>query len=189
MIRINLIAGERQRTVSVSTGDSGQKLMLACSLVLLVTLLGIGWWYWSLRQQAAALDAETQAAQVEVERLRSILTEVQRFETRRTDLRNRVALIEELRAAQNAPVHMLDELSRSVPERLWLTQVSQTGADLEIDGETTSLTSLSDFVGNLETSGYFVRPVEILDSLVQETEAGDVVEFTVKAQFAMPSME
>jgi Tfp pilus assembly protein PilN len=109
-------------------------------------------------------------------------------------LQQRVALIEELRKGQSGPVHLLDEVSRALPERLWLTQLQQVEGDLRIEGRATSLTALSDFVGNLESSGYFARPVEILDSQVEAQPAqvqaaggpGDVVKFTVKAQFVMP---
>jgi type IV pilus assembly protein PilN len=98
-----------------------------------------------------------------------------------------VALIEELRKGQSGPVHLLDEISRSVPDRLWLTELKQDDTEVRLDGRTTTLTALSDFVGNLEGSGYFARPVEILDSKVETVQGvGDVVRFSVKAQFVMP---
>jgi Tfp pilus assembly protein PilN len=65
--------------------------------------------------------------------------------------------------------------------------MKQDAEVLRLDGRTTSLTALSDFVGNLESSGYFARPVEILDSQVETVQGtGDVVRFSVKAQFVMP---
>ena len=62
---------------------------------------------------------------------------------------------------------MLDEISRALPDLLWLTEMKQddSGA-LTVEGRCANLTSLSDFVGNLERSGYFVKPVEIIDSQV-----------------------
>ena len=60
-------------------------------------------------------------------------------------------------AARAAPVHVLDEISRSLPERLWLTEMTQTAHEFVIAGMATSLTALSDFVANLE-----------VDELVQE---------------------
>ena len=41
-------------------------------------------------------------------------------------------------------------MSRALPEMTWLTRVQQTGFDVTIEGRCLSLTSLSDFVGNLE---------------------------------------
>ena len=50
--------------------------------------------------------------------------------------------------------------------------MGQRGKDFTIDGRTTSLTGVSDFVANLEASAWFKRPVELLDSQVDQTPAG-----------------
>ena len=185
MIRINLLAVRRK--VSEPKGPSLQKVPLLCTLVLLATALFVGWRFWSLRQHSAQLDEDIQRAQQEAQSLRSVLQQVQQFEDRKTQLQKRVALIEDLRQGQSAPVHMLDEISRALPDRLWLTEMKQDAQGLKIDGRTTSLTALSDFVGNLEASGYFARPVEILDSQVETSpSAHDLVKFSVRAQFTMP---
>ena len=44
--------------------------------------------------------------------------------------------------------------------------MTQTGYDVTMEGNCQSLTSLSDFVANLENSRYFARPVEIVTSEV-----------------------
>jgi Tfp pilus assembly protein PilN len=81
-------------------------------------------------------------------------------------------------------VHVLDEVSKSVPDRLWLTAMTQNDKDFTIEGRTMSLTALSDFVANLEGSSWFKRPVEIIDSQVDPNpQAGDLVRFTIRAQF------
>jgi type IV pilus assembly protein PilN len=189
MIRVNLLSGERDRAkrrVAAAGPNIGQKLIVVCSLLLVATLVGIGWWFWSLRQESARMDADVAAARRETERLKSVLDEVRVFEARRTQLEQRVTLIEQLRRGQSGPVHMLDQISRSLPDRLWLTTLEQKGVDLTIEGRATSLTSLSDFIGNLETSGYFRRPVEIVDSQVENAAQGDLIRFTVRAQFQAP---
>ena len=186
MIRINLLSVKR-KPVRASI-NLAQKLPLFCSLILVATVLFIGWRFWSVRQRSAELDADIQRAQQEAQSLRSVLEQVQQFEKRKTQLQERVALIEELRQGQSGPVHLLDELSRAVPDRLWLTDLKQDGDGIKIDGRTSTLTSLSDFVGNLESSGYFSRPVEIIDSRAESTPQGgtELVKFTVRAQFVMP---
>ncbi|MBI2834815.1 MAG: PilN domain-containing protein [Acidobacteria bacterium] len=186
MIRINLLAVDRERAKRRVSFQVGQKLTIACSLILLATALLIGWWYWSLRQRAAQLDDEILSAQRETIRLRSVLEQVKDFETRRAQLQQRVALIEQLRKGQSGPVHLLDEVSRSLPDLLWLTELKQQGSDITLEGRTSSLTALSDFVGNLEASGYFKKPVEILNSQVEPQQQGDLIRFSVKAQFSLP---
>lgn len=194
MIRINLLGVERKQARKAPTFDIGQKLTVACSLILVVGLLGIGYWYWTLNEGSARVDREIAAANAEATRLRSLLSEVQQFEGRRGQLTERVQLIEQLRGGQSVPVQLLDHISRSLPDMLWLTSMVQNGPELTIQGRSTTLIALSDFVGNLGSNPLLVKPIEIVNSEVdtsssaQQTRPGqppvETIRFTVKAQVA-----
>jgi type IV pilus assembly protein PilN len=192
MIRINLLGVERKQARKAPTFDIGQKLTVACSLILVGAVLGIGYWYWSLNEASARVDREIVAANAEATRLRSLLTEVQQFEARRGQLTQRVQLIEQLRGGQSLPVQLLDHVSRSLPDMLWLTSMAQNGPVLTIQGRSTTLIALSDFVGNLGTNPLLVKPIEIVNSEVETSSgqgapgqpAAETIKFTVKAQVA-----
>jgi type IV pilus assembly protein PilN len=188
MIRINLLAVERERTKKTRVVISAaQRTTIGASLILLATVLGVGWWFWSLRQQSAQLDQDIASAEIQTQQLRSVLAQVQKFEARKAQLQQRVSLIEQLRSGQAAPVHVLDEISKSLPDRLWLTDMTQTTNEFAISGMTTSMSGVSDFIANLEATRWFKRPVEILDSQVQsDAKAGDLVKFSIKAVFQDP---
>jgi type IV pilus assembly protein PilM len=190
MIRINLLAVERDRgkKKAVTLGTTGQKLTIGCSLILVLSVLFIGWRYWALGRESAQLDADISAAQQETTRLHSVIQQVQQFEQRKAQLQQRVALIEQLRKGQTGPVHMLDQISRALPPMLWLTELKQTGADVVIDGRATSITGLSEFVSNLEASGYFKRSIEIVSTTTESPagQAGELIKFTIKGIFQQP---
>jgi type IV pilus assembly protein PilN len=194
MIRINLLGVERKQARSKGpVFDIGQKLTVGCSLILVVALLGVGYWYWSLQGASQNVDSEIAKAQQEAARLKSLLSEVQTFETRRVQLTQRVQLIEQLRGGQSVPVQVLDHVSRSLPDMLWLTAMKQDGPTLTIEGRSTTLVALSDFVGNLGNNAILQKPIEIVNS---QTEASrgvanrpgqdpmEVVKFSVRAQLA-----
>ena len=188
MIRINLLAVERERTRKRIQIPAAHRVTVGASLILLGTAVLIGWWFWSLREQSAQLDADLIKAEAETRQVRSVLEQVRKFESRKALLQQRVSLIEELRKGQSAPVHILDEISKSLPERLWLSELTQTGPDFNMSGMTDSLTAVSDFVANLEATKWFRKPVEIVDSQVQtDQKVGDLIRFQIKAQFVDPS--
>jgi len=193
MIRINLISQTREkprrRVPATSLVGSGQKITVACTLILALAALGTGWWYWSLRQEARKLKDDVAAAEAETRRLQALIVQVRQFEARKTQLQERVTLIETLRRGQSSPVHVLDAISRSMPDMLWLTQLDQKGPDLTIEGRCMNLTSISDFVDNLARSGWFKKPVEIIDTLVDQGSGstGELIKFTIKAQVVSPA--
>jgi type IV pilus assembly protein PilN len=193
MIRINLLATERRAVKAVSRGmEAGQKMMVLGSLILVLTLAALGWRYWALGQQAAQLEEDIAAAQREEARLQEILRQVNEFEARKAMLEARLALIDELRKGQNAPVHMIDQMSRALPDMTWLTNVSQAGYTLTIQGRCLTLTSLSDYIGNLEGSRYFIRPVEIVESAVVPGDGKttpDLISFTIRGTFQMAGID
>ena len=190
MIKINLLVPERKAVKKKFAFQDGQKLTIGCSALVVATLMFCGWRYWAIGQDSRRLDSEIASAQQEAVRLRTIITDVQQFEQRKTQLQQRVTLIEQLRKEQNGPVHMLDQISRAMPPMLWLTDLKQgaTPAEIVITGKCTSLTSLTDFVGSLEASGYFKKSVEIVDSRTETmaTPPGELVTFSLRAQFQRP---
>jgi type IV pilus assembly protein PilN len=193
MIRINLLATERRGAKAAATGVmAGQKMMVIGSLVLVLTAAGIGWRYWSLGQQHAEVVREIDSARREEARLQEILKQVEEFQNRRKMLEARVGLIDELRKGQTAPVHMIDQVSRALPDMTWLISMQQAGYTVTIQGRCLSLTSLSDFVGNLEASRYFARPVEIIESSVGSggpAGSPELIQFTIRGTFQMAGVE
>jgi type IV pilus assembly protein PilN len=193
MIKINLLVPERKVATARKSFSfqSGQKITIGCSVLLIAAGLFVGWRYWAVTHESANLDQEISAAQKEAVRLQSIITQVQQFEQRKGQLQQRVTLIEQLRKDQNGPVHMLDQISRALPPMLWLTELKQTPAnpnEVVINGKCTTLTALTDFVGSLEASGYFKKSVEIVNSQTETgtAPAGELVSFSLRALFQRP---
>jgi type IV pilus assembly protein PilN len=184
MIRINLLAVERGRAKHKVSFLAVHKITIVCGLILFLGVVFVGWQYLSLIKDSKQIDDDLAAAQAETTRLHSLILQVQQFEQRKAQLQQRVQLIEQLRKGQTEPVHMLDQVSRALPPMLWLTELKQTGNDVVIDGRCMVLTSLSDFVSNLEASGYFKRSIEIVNSTAEGTAAtGNLIKFSIKAQF------
>jgi len=184
LIKINLLTVDRERVKRKAKFQIGEKITVACSLILVAAALIVGWWFWALQRQSADLDQQIADAERETQRLRSVIQQVAQFETRRAQLQQRVTLIEELRKGQTGPVHLLDQISKALPEAMWLTDLKQTGTEIAIEGRCSSLNSLSDFVSALEASNLFERPVEIVDSRVEPASqtTPELIRFQVKAR-------
>jgi type IV pilus assembly protein PilN len=194
MIRINLLTQERgaAKKKAFSFNLAGQKMTILASVILLLTVVLIGWRYYSLTRESDAIDTEIRTAQQETARLHSVIQQVQQFEQRRAQLQQRVVLIEELRKGQSGPVHMLDQVSRALPPMLWLTELRQNDknpGEVLIDGRCTTLTGLSDFVTNLEATGYFKKSIEIVSTTAEAARppVGELIRFSIRGQFLPPA--
>lgn len=189
MIKINLLPTERRASRKKFAFNLGQQTTALCATILVVAGAFVAWRFWTIRQDAAAVDQQIAEAQRETTRLHGVIAQMQQFEQRKTQLQQRVTLIEQLRQEQIGPVHMLDQISLALPPTMWLSEIKQTAnpGEVLIDGRSLALTGLSDFVANLERSGFFQRSVEIVNSTTETNgRDGEITKFQIKAIFKTP---
>ena len=196
MIRVNLIH-ERKSAKKKIAFPIEQQIGVACGAVMVAAVLVVGWRYWSIGHDSARLTADIAKADKETASLKSIIAQVTDYEQQKAELQQRVELIEQLKKEQTGPVHMLDQISRSLPPMLWLTQMKQTpnSPEVLIEGRSNTLTSISDFVASLEASGYFKKSIEIVSTTSDVSAAaekaaagttGELIKFQIKAVFKTP---
>ena len=111
MIRINLIGGAPGQAPQRAAMDMAQRVTVACSVILVVTIVVIGWRYWSLRQEAVQVQQELVAATQELGRLDTVIDQVTALDARREELSRTVTLVDQLQHHKSRPVRMLDEVS------------------------------------------------------------------------------
>jgi Tfp pilus assembly protein PilN len=193
MIEINLLGSEYRAVRKSVFLQAAQPPTALSAFILLAAVLFVGWRFWTITRHSAGLDRDSSIVQQERLRLLPELQQVEQFERRLEQVQQRVAFIERLRRNQRGPVHLLDQISGALADRLWLTRLKQgvDPSEVTIEGHSTSLTSLSDFVESLEGSGYFRRSVEIVSTQL-ETSAGPpggLIRFQVRAVFEHPPGE
>jgi type IV pilus assembly protein PilN len=186
MIKVNLLATNPGAAAPREWLPREQRSALGGVSVLVVTALGLaGYWYYQGLQRTE-IETQVAAAQTELVRLKEAAAVVERTNARRTELSERLALIDRLRASKRAPVSLLETVSYSVPEGLWLLEIKQSAATVQIDGRATSITAITDFTERLQNSGYFLRPVEIMSTATEAIDETGVVRFVVKAEVVPP---
>jgi len=183
MIRINLLAtaNSAQKRSLLPVHQRGALLGFG---MLAITALGVGAWWLELRRETSALDTRITKAETDLTRLKAAAKLVDRAIARKAELTEKIALIDRLRSAQRGPVNLLSTVSRSLTDGLWLMEIKQQGAAVQMEGRASSLTAVTDFVEHLQNSGAFDRPVEIMTTSMETLDEYSVVRFALKAQAA-----
>ena len=186
MIRVNLLAPGAQpaqrswkRLLVVPPEQRAALIGLA---MLMTTAAGAGLWWWSISREHQRVDAEIAAAEANLTKLQEAAQLMERATAREKDLRERLGLIARLRGTQRAPVMLLDTISRSLAEGLWLTEMRQTGAIVQLEGRAISLSALTEFLDRLQLSGRFVRPVDIVTTTAETLGGNTVQRFIVRGE-------
>ena len=198
MIRVNLLAADRPTKKKKAAGGGGGGggtssspgsiqafLLLGLFTMGTVVLCAALWWWQSAKLKK--LDAEIAQAQQRQRELQAIKAQVDALEKKRETFQRKVDLIERLKAEQSGPVHMLDEVSKALPDFVWLTGLDTTGppgtAAVRFSGQSSGLTPVADFISALQRSGWFPTV-----DLVSSTEQNNIVTFALQANFKSPEV-
>lgn len=144
---------------------------------LLLCLGGFALTHWLFWSRLRAKEAEIVAADREIAELKPIIEEVQQFKAKKQELEQKISTINELKANQRGPVHIMDEVSKALPELLWLRKLDMNATLVKINGLAFSYNALAAFLENLSRVPEFQEP-ELTDS----KRDGDT--YTFSLQFA-----
>ena len=94
----------------------------------------------------------------EIVELEKSITEIDGLERQKERLLARMEIIEQLQQSRPEIVHLFDEISRQMPEGIYLTGMKQTGSRVEIRGIAQSSTRVSALMRQIDASEWMSDP-------------------------------
>jgi len=189
MIRINLLGRARPKAAK-ETVPLESTLQVVFLVAALVVSFGILYFHWrTMNSEAVEVRAHIQKQMGEKARLETLKAQVDNFEKQKMLLQERINVIETLQRNRTGGQELLNALANTVSrtDTLWLTSLDRNGDALTIQGTAGSINAVANFITQLKSSGYFGE-VEIKESSQdQKNTAIQTFNFTLTAQFALPT--
>jgi len=189
MIKVNLLSPEKKElaggadaTGLVEEERTPQLNIPAVVSALVITLGIIGSMYFiqsgriSSRQRTLA---ERRARKVELD---GVLKTLAQLEKTKGDLDRKVRIISDLKNTQNVAVIMMDQLSRALPDWVWLTRLTFNGNALDINGNALSNNLVADLINNLQSTNHFYN-IELKTSVKSKQAGLDIFKFSIVCRF------
>src|ERR1700730_7801057 len=118
-------------------------------------------------------NAKNNLLKKEIVKLDAQIADIQDLENRKQRLVARMEIIERLQRKRPEIVHLFDELVKTVPEGVYLTQIKENGNKLEIHGVAQSSTRVSTFMRNIDASTWMDNPqLQVVESAKDSTNGG-----------------
>jgi len=228
MIEINLLPGAGKKArgagagvnvgASFATAAKGVKdpfmLLAVASIIAAGAVISM----LTLRQQAVSQDLSTRE-QKQVQdstRYAAVLREKKKAETQRDSVMRQLNIIKTIDNDRFVWPHIMDEISRALPQYTWVISVKQTSAPTAAGGEDASKDSKDKkkkaaqpqeeapqpmkftVVGNtvdiqaltrfmkLLAASPFIQNVQLVNSQLAQADGKEVTEFTLEAQYHQP---
>lgn len=94
----------------------------------------------------------------EIAELDKSIEEIESLERQKERLLARMEIIEQLQKSRPEIVHLFDEVTRKIPEGVYLTAMKQSGAAVEITGIAQSSTRVSALMRQIDSSDWLTDP-------------------------------
>ena len=117
----------------------------------------------------------------EIVKLDKEIADIKKLKEMTASLLARKKVVETLQSNRSDVVHLLDELTRQLPEGIYLKAIKQAGNRVTINGYTQSQARVSTLMRNLESSPY-LENANLIEIKAVTTPSSRVNEFTLNFQ-------
>jgi type IV pilus assembly protein PilN len=169
LIKINLVREGRAvrgtaavpQPTAMSGGGGGGGVQINNIIVLACLVLGLlaalGYWFWHKRElkNREAIVAERT---IQAQKLESIIKEVEQYQQRKDNLQQRIDLINQLKQNQKGPVRIMDQISRDLPDLVWLDSMDINAGRIILSGRGLNANAIALFIENVKNDPYFEEP-------------------------------
>ena len=138
---------KRQRDFGVAMAGA----LVAAVLVVMLTMFAFS-------QMIDNQKARNDRLKAEIAELEMSIEEIDGLERQKERLLARMEIIEQLQKSRPEIVHLFDEITRQLPEGVYLTGMKQTGSRVEVRGVAQSSTRVSALMRQIDASEWLDDP-------------------------------
>ena len=154
MIRINLLPREEKRGKPKASRRGVSGILLGF-LAVFATIGVISILHFSQVSEIKKTNDEIRVTQREIDDIKEIEVQVNEYKKRNKEIERQIEIITNLEKRKYGPLYVMDSLSSSVPERLWIDGFKSKGNSVTLKGIALSEFIVADFMKNLQNSNYF----------------------------------
>ncbi len=194
MIKVNLLSPEKKDiatgiAATESFADETREQQVSVPAIigaLVLTVFIIGGMYFLQTNKLSDVKKFLEVRKARLTELEDVLQTLKVLENTKKVLKNKVDIIQSLNARKQVAVKMMDQLSRALPEMVWLSNMKFNNNTLSLKGSALSNNLVADFINNLKSTNYF-KNIKFKDSIRKKKSGVDVFDFRLDCTFSDPS--
>jgi Tfp pilus assembly protein PilN len=157
MIRINLLGQTRPKAAKTAVPVEATVQVVFAVVALAIAFAVLGITYVQQKKELDQVNAKIAALRAERASLQQIKQDVDRFESQKSVLQQRIDVIETLQKNRTGGQELLQEVANTVlhADSVWLVSLNRSGNAIDMQGEAASINAVANFITQLKRSGYF----------------------------------
>jgi type IV pilus assembly protein PilN len=143
--------------IAAAGGPGNLNNIFIIGLVVVGALVSLGYWLYAKRNLANTVATMDQR-KLEAQKLESAINAVNDFQKKKDSLQKRIDLINQLKQNQKGPVRIMDQVSRDLPDLVWLDTMNITSGKITLNGRGLNPNAIALFVANVKQDPFFEEP-------------------------------
>jgi type IV pilus assembly protein PilN len=180
MITINLLPVRENRKK-----EAERRTLLVAGAVVVGTLLVILVVHAIISAKISNVNDQIRSTQADLDKLNKVIGDVSAFKKSKEDIQKKLDVIHDLEASRGGPVHILDELASKLPEKIWLTALTEENGSLTLQGTSIDNETIATYMTRLGQSPY-LKDIELERSELKEGQSVKLNEFTIRCSVVNP---
>lgn len=184
MIRINLLPVEEIKRRNKDKKELTAAICAVGLFLVVLTLVG------AMKVMAIkGLKSDLTDLQGKQNQFNMRLKEIKKLEEEKELLLIRIGVIEQLKSSSTMTVHVLDDVAtRTPPDRIWLTDLSQSGNQVQLGGISLDNQTVAKYMVDLEGSP-FMHNLVLIKSDMKKYANRDLKAFIITSSMVNPGQQ
>lgn len=184
MIRINLLPVREIKRRNKAKKELTTAALAVALFIALLTAFSVYQIMVVKGLKSDLTDLQTQKSQHDAR-----LKEIKKLEEEKALLLTRIGVIEQLKKSASVTVHVLDDVALRTPsDRIWLTDLSQNGNQIQVDGMSLDNQTVAKYMVDLEGSPYMENLVLVKSDMKKYADR-DLKAFTITSSIVVPEQQ
>lgn len=184
MIRINLLPVRLAKEK-----ENIQKQLSVYVLSTVFTLAVMSYFAIAIANQVTSLAAELQVIQSDTKNYDKIVNQLEKEKKQKEKIQEKLGLIQALQKAKSGPVHILDTVCSSLPDKkLWLNAMTQDQKGMTLKGVAMDNETVAQYMRNLSRCPYLTS-VDLQNAEQQVVSDKKLMQFVLICQIKSNQVE
>ncbi len=184
MIRINLLPVREIKRRNKAKKELTTAALAVALFIALLTAFSVYQIMVVKGLKSDLTDLQTQKSQHDAR-----LKEIKKLEEEKALLLTRIGVIEQLKKSASVTVHVLDDVALRTPsDRIWLTDLSQNGNQIQVNGMSLDNQTVAKYMVDLEGSPYMENLVLVKSDMKKYADR-DLKAFTITSSIVVPEQQ
>ncbi len=184
MIKINLLKPEKKDFKEAAVAPLPEAKAKARpqfgNLIIVLILIAVAALYLYQKRAIDREQGQLDAAREEKTKLQYVIAKLDQLQKQKDSFVKKVNLINLLKEQRGLAVRIMDQLSRDLPDWVWLNEVTFDNMIVRISGSALSNNLIADYIASLEKSSVFSN-VNLISSTQKTVGSDQFLDFSLTA--------